>query len=1372
MKRFLFCFLTFLLALTLMLSSCKKDESNEDNDSNDTVEPGNNNGNTSNDENTGSSDHTHSYTEKIADEKHIKSAASCTCKAIYYVSCSCGENGEETFEYGELKEHSWTDANCVTPQSCSVCGTVGANALGHNYVSAVTPPTCINSGFTTYTCSVCADTYNDNKVSALGHKYEQTITAPSCTKSGFTTYTCSVCADTYDDNQVSALGHKYEQIITAPSCTESGFTTYTCSVCNDSYDDNIVSALGHSYNVSTIAPTCTEGGYTTHTCSSCGYEYYSDRVSELGHSYTTIVTPPSCTENGYTTYTCSVCNNSYNDNTVTAKGHDWKAATCTSPKTCSVCSTTEGSPAGHNYVDGICTVCADSLASEGLVYEISEDGSFYTVTDLGECIDEDIVIPSKYNGVPVKAIAPYAFESYLSIKSVTVLEGITDIGASAFGSCSNLVNICLPNSLKTVGQNLFYNCPIETAVVPVIAINYIAGTSLTNLTITSGSSIPSDALNGCISLKSVVLPEGINTIEKNAFYGCTGLTSINIPNSVTKIEDGAFSGCSSLKTVVINENSQLLRIGEKAFENCQSIENICIPKNVTFISAGAFSGCASIKEIVIPDSVTYIGLGAFSYCTSLECITIPYIGSSPDKSDYTSHFGYIFGTSSVTSVATSRPSPSETSYHFKEYYSATSTYSYYQYYLYSIPESLKKVVLGDNVTSIHSYAFYNCAGLTEILLPEGLQSINDSSFAYCTNLMNISIPASVSLVRVDSFLGASKVLRMSSGAYYVDNWLVDLAYTNLTSIAVRRGTVGIAAFAFSGSTKLTTVTLPEGLLYICDYAFSECTALTSIAIPNGVISIGENAFKYCSGITEVTIGKGLTHIGEFAFTKCTSLKSIIMPDTLTFIGYGAFYNCSSLTTITIPSSVTRIEESAFSNCTSLKDVYITDISAWCSILFGDYNSNPLYYAENLYLNEELVTDVVVPDGVAFISDYAFYSYDKLTSIVLPEGIESIGTYAFRDCACLSSITIPDSVTEIKSGAFYNCAGLASIIFGKNSKLTTIGDYAFELCRALTTITVPVKVTSIGEKAFYNCYKLIEVINKSSLSIYTTGTNNGYIGYYALKVLPSGNSQIINQDGLLFYDANGAMMLIGYVGEEKDLILPETYNGKSYQIIKYAFYGLELNSLTIPDGIIIEKGALNGCKGLTSITLSLNAKYLGYLFGDEEANYIYTEIPSTLTDIVITGGYIYNESFRGCRNIVNVTVSNISTIGSYAFYGCSALETVSLCEGITDIGSYAFYECSALSNITLPSSLTYIGEYAFKGCAFSSASISASVVHIGKYAFAGCVNLKSVSLEYFSWWYASSSNASYGTHLDSEALSDPATVATYLTLDYVSYYWKH
>ena len=237
-------------------------------------------------------------------------------------------------------------------------------------------------------------------------------------------------------------------------------------------------------------------------------------------------------------------------------------------------------------------------------------------------------------------------------------------------------------------------------------------------------------------------------------------------------------------------------------------------------------------------------------------------------------------------------------------------------------------------------------------------------------------------------------------------------------------------------------------------------------------NIISNEFDETTNLWTITFDDVVTTIGSSAFSECSGLTSITIPDSVTSIGYYAFYNCSGLTSITIPDSVTAIGDYAFENCYNLTSVYITDLSAWCEIDFDSYDTNPLYYAENLYLNNELVTNLVIPNEITKIKPRVFYGYSSLISVTIPDSVTTIGSSAFSECSGLTSITIPDSVTTIGSAAFSECSGLTSITIPDS--VITIGSYAFCRCGRLTSVTIPDSVTTIGDTAFYECSGLKSV----------------------------------------------------------------------------------------------------------------------------------------------------------------------------------------------------------------------------------------------------------------------------------------------------------
>ena len=258
-----------------------------------------------------------------------------------------------------------------------------------------------------------------------------------------------------------------------------------------------------------------------------------------------------------------------------------------------------------------------------------------------------------------------------------------------------------------------------------------------------------------------------------------------------------------------------------------------------------------------------------------------------------------------------------------------------------------------SVTTIGSYAFQGCTGLTSIDIPNSVTSIGQSAFANCTGLTNITIPNSITSIEQSTFENC----------------------TGLTSITIPNSVTSIGTHALDGCTGLSSITIPNSVTSIGNYAFYGCTGLTSITLGNSVTGIGEWAFSHCTGLTSITIPNSVTSIEKSTFYSCTGLTSIIIPNSVTRIGERAFYGCTGLTSITIPNSVTTIGNYAFQGCTGLTRADYSSMEYLCSISFGSVESNPLYNARHLYINGEEIKD----------------------NLILPENITSIGAYAFNGC---------------------------------------------------------------------------------------------------------------------------------------------------------------------------------------------------------------------------------------------------------------------------------------------------------------------------------------------------------------------------------------
>ena len=265
----------------------------------------------------------------------------------------------------------------------------------------------------------------------------------------------------------------------------------------------------------------------------------------------------------------------------------------------------------------------------------------------GLYIDNNVVIDSDKNltnvTIPegVTKIGESAFQSHRFLENVKLPNSLLSIEDRAFNNCNNLTSVVIPNSVKTIGEYAFHGCESLTNIeIPnsVINIGNSAFNNCINLTSVvipnSITTIGDDAFNNCNNLTSVVIPNSVTTIGNYAFHGCESLTNIEIPNSVTTIEIGTFYGCSNLASVVIPNS--VTTIGRFAFSYCTSLTDIVIPSSVTTIGVSAFSDCSSLTSVVIPSSVTTIGYSAFSDCNNLTI----YCEATSQPSGWDSRWNY------------------------------------------------------------------------------------------------------------------------------------------------------------------------------------------------------------------------------------------------------------------------------------------------------------------------------------------------------------------------------------------------------------------------------------------------------------------------------------------------------------------------------------------------------------------------------------------------------------------------------------------------------------------------------------------------------------------------------------------------------------
>ncbi len=287
---------------------------------------------------------------------------------------------------------------------------------------------------------------------------------------------------------------------------------------------------------------------------------------------------------------------------------------------CLVAACNNGATTGNTELGG-----GEEVGTEGLQYQKRKDeagNEYLAVVGLGTALETEIVIPSAYQGLPVKEIGESAFSASADVRNrsltaISIPADVISIGNNAFSRCIGLTEITIPDSVTSIGDSAFSEC-----------------SRLTQMTIPDGmTSIGRFAFLRCIGLTEITIPDSVITIGEGAFEGCRGLISITIPENVTTIEDETFMWCIGLTNVTI-ENS-VTSIGNNAFRFCSGLTEVEIPESVTSIGESAFEGCDNLESVTFRDPTGWSCSGTELDATALQNPTTAAVYFTKTYCDYT-----------------------------------------------------------------------------------------------------------------------------------------------------------------------------------------------------------------------------------------------------------------------------------------------------------------------------------------------------------------------------------------------------------------------------------------------------------------------------------------------------------------------------------------------------------------------------------------------------------------------------------------------------------------------------------------------------------------------------------------------------------------
>lgn len=1043
------------------------------------------------------------------------------------------------------------------------------------------------------------------------------------------------------------------------------------------------------------------------------------------------------------------------------------------------------------------------VSADNLKFAINADGESYAVIGMDESTATRVVVPEKYNDLPVTEIAENAFADNKTIAEVTLPQSVTVISAGAFSNCTNLAVITMP-AVAELGNRAF---------------------------------------NGCTSLEAVTLPAMLHSISARAFASCEKLLQIEIPQGVTVLGMSAFDGCVKLASVTLPES--LRTVGDGAFAGCVAITDIELPNGITKIEINAFRGCINLQQITIPGTVIEMGNGVFADCAKLSSITFEPSTSSVSAPKLTAIESETF-LNCVSLESVSLP----------------STLTDVGYAAFDGCVKLTSVTMPDSVRSVGYAVFRNCVSLASFNIPVNASSIGDSAFYMCKSLTHITVPQKSISIGANAFYGceslATVTLSVSAGG--ADAAAIGVsqigreAFRNcvsLVSIELPQTVTQIGSGVFYGCTKLRSVTMSPNVTEIPANAFRDCSALETADFLANVTVLGDNAFTNCSSLRSVNLAN-LTEIPQEAFMHCTQLTGVSSMEKVQIIRSSAFEDCNvlttvnfeqmtdlqiienkafkgaSLTSVVIPDSVTRIGLGAFAQCNSLSEITLTFVGAYkdrssngnIGYIFGvadptQNNSyvpvalrfvtvtfdteiadrafygcknierltytqniesigyeafvdcdklltkdNGVYYACNWAVGcDENVENVVVNANVSGIVECIFSLCENLESVTLPATLTKIPERMFYGCIKLTQVNNVAQITEIGSSAFQGCEALVNFP-SQWTKLTTIGSNAFLECTALQNITLPATIEEIGYGAFYNCHSVTTVTvaanakYKAENNCLIEVTDNGNILILgAGNTIPAGVTEIgegafLNRTDLQQVTIPSSVRKIGNGAFSNATNLTQvTFESPILSVIEDNAFSQcrKLSSISLPNVAYIGSAAFIDCVALTSITVPATVKTLGV------------------------------GVFSGCIGLQSISFANgisLEEIPANACANCESLTEIEIPASVKTISNNAFSGCGSLVNVmfTANSQIERIGEHTFFNCVeLAAIELPATLTNIGKAAFEGCEKLVNVTLINTDGWKIVSSNGAYNNIGDD--LTKANEVAELLTGSLCQYEWR-
>ena len=968
-------------------------------------------------------------------------------------------------------------------------------------------------------------------------------------------------------------------------------------------------------------------------------------------------------------------------------------------------------------------------------YELTNEISFYVRNnERATTLDESFFgVTYDFNGNikgtlkiadGLKQISHFALMGQEKIEKIVIPESVEEILLYAFANCTNLEEINIPKNITVIDQSVFLNC-INLKKMPVHE----------NI-----EEIRSGAFSNCDSLTEVIIPNKV-TILESIFEGCDGLTEVLIPSHISSVEMAVFNGCKNLKTISFENGSKIDEIPNLFCSYCDSLENIVLPDTVTYIGEKAFEGCNSLKSIVIPNNVEKIDLMAFNGCNNLceviidsnsalkEINDLAFCGTLLNEFSIPSNVEFIgdqaFGATKIFKIYN----------HSDLQIEFGSTLNGYIGYLAKVivekdgtirtlnNEDYEIIITEDNFMFIRhdsEYVLVNYLGDSKnIALPS---LINNCTYrielAENKSIINLTIPKNINQINDYAFFRCYNLETVTFEENSQISIIEDYAFSEcykLKSINLPDSITEIYGCAFLGCRSLEAVTIPKNLLTLASDAFSNCPSLQEVNCTieqllqfgsikdlsgQASINIEVNSEKYiyednCYFNEDKTIlyyadknirGKyvvpeSVTQIKEFAFANCNYITEMILPSALLSIEKGAFKNCINLQILEMNSDINYFPHIMVENCINLEIFrYNSTLENWLNTYMAGGDNNPLYYGADLYINGELLKELIIPEGVERIESYLFRNYKQLRKVEFSSTVQYIGFGSFSETSIVE-LVIPKNVIEVGNDAFFRCSNLTNVtIYSSDVEL---GAGIFGECTSLENVILPDGLKKLSIGLFAGCNNLTSITLPNSIEVFEQSCFSGCINLTEVK----GDFELI-EIGSWSFEGCKSLKEFEIKGDK----------------IKY-----------------IESGAFNGCSSLTSFKVPEGITELGYIFGDC-INLKELYLPSTLksiTGLVCNGATLSSLYYNGTvANWCNISID------THDYWGATFLASPTTEVYFKNESN----EYERLDSVKLPTNIEKISKYSFYSFDIKELIIPENITEIDDFAFGFMINLFKIVIE--------------------------------------------